>query len=92
MCWRVWNLARAYRTTPSDFLNIDDPIAATYLDQAIATYGMRVENAITEAVGDKTGPQAKMASDMTLALWLGEEGKPQQAQKFRDPAEVAQGR
>jgi hypothetical protein len=86
-CWQAWTLCKAYRTTPSDLFNVEDSIAATYLDQAIAAFGMRIDNAIESATDKKSGALAKAAADAMLQLWLGEEAQPTKQQGYRDPAE-----
>lgn len=89
--WRLWKVAKTYRTRPSDLLGVDDKLAAYHFDVAVWTFGTELDEAIRQATEpQKQGRKTKALSPSqiytktmgVLEKWLGVEG----LKKFRDPA------
>lgn len=90
--WRVWNLAKAYHTRPSELLGVHDGLAAFHLDAAIWSFGSELDAALDEAVNppqkgrSKVKPlspaQQHLRTMAVLEKWLGVTG----LKKYRDPA------
>lgn len=90
--WRLWNLAKAYRTRPSELLGVGDGLAAYHLDSAVQTFGSELDEALRQAVEPQKQGRKK-AKPLTpaqqhhrtmdvLERWLGITG----LKKYRDPA------
>lgn len=89
--WRLWRLARAYHTRPSDLVGIDDGLAAFHFDNAVWMFGSELDEALRQATeprkqGKKLKPlteaQKHHAVSTVLEKWLGITG----IKNFRDPA------
>lgn len=72
MVWMLWNMAKNYGCRPSTLLALSDPLAAFYLDRAVATFGMRVDAALEEAKNRKGSDASKqMGVSIVLSRELG---------------------
>lgn len=87
--YRLWSLAKAYKTRPSELLGVDDRLAAFHLDYQVWNFGSSLDAALQEAVEPKkqgkkskdlTAPQKRLALSNVLEKWLGIAVK-----KYRDP-------
>lgn len=77
----MWQLAKAYSSRPSELLALGDPLAAYYLDRAVAKFGMTVDAELDRAEADaKNRKAAERKRQLVLARHLGHAGA------FADPA------
>jgi len=77
----MWQMSKAYGVRPSTFLAVEEPLAAFYLDRAVASFGMAVETDLEKVGESRKSRQAKaMAVQSRMNTWLGPEGA-----RFRDP-------
>lgn len=92
MMWRLWKMAGAYSTRPSELVGLaDDGLAAFHFDSAVWQFGVELDAALDDAVkphkqGKKvkelTPAQQRDAISRVMEKWLGVKG----IRKFRDPA------
>lgn len=68
----MWKQAKAYGTTPSDLLGVEDPLISFYLNRAIWMFCSRVESELEKAAGEgKSKTRQAMGVNMVLHRWLG---------------------
>lgn len=86
----MWLLAQTWKTRPSEFLAIADPLTAFYFDRAVTTFGKEVEAAMDEAAeGAKTGKDAKRRRQLALTKFMKTSDGSHVPGTFRDPAAAA---
>jgi hypothetical protein len=78
--WTMWRLANQYSSRPSEVMSITNPVLAFYVDRAVSTFGMAVEEDLREQVGkQKSDLQKQLVYRTRLNSWL------QSTTGFRDP-------
>jgi hypothetical protein len=88
-------MANQWKTKPSELLNVDDPLAAYYLNRAVFYFGQAYEADIEDAVEQaKTKASAERAANTVRDRWLrDDEDTPQEQSQerpagYKDPAEA----
>jgi hypothetical protein len=73
-------MAKLYKETPSELLNITDPIERFCLNRAIHYFGSSLENELN-SVNEKTAKASEQKRQRILQKWI-----PEASAGFRDPA------
>ena len=74
--YETWTLSKTWGIPPSELLCIEDPLVGYYLNRAVASYGLALENDIeTSTRNAKTQSQADRKAALTLKKWLREPGE-----------------
>lgn len=88
-------MSNQWRKTPSELLNITDPLAAYYFNRAVLYFGHSYEADIEDAVFDaKSRSQAERAAETVRARWMSDEKEKQDEDwierpaGYKDPADV----
>jgi hypothetical protein len=88
--WQMWNLAKVWKTRPSQLTHITDPLRAFYFDRAVYTFGTEVETAMDEAAdGAKSKKEAQRKRQMALAKYMKNADGTTASGTFRDPSAAA---
>lgn len=81
--WSLYQQSKLWTTRPSELIAIEDRYVAFCFDEAVAEFGLTIENEMEEASKKaKKEAQAIAARDATLKRLLGLQPK------FRDPKEI----
>lgn len=90
MMWRLWRLAKEYRTTPSDILSVSEPIRAFLLNRGIWYFGSKIESEMEErAQHSKNSNQAQGARYQVLMENLYPDNP---EKRFRSPQRASSGK
>lgn len=68
--WTLYSKAKLFSRLPSELLRLDDEWMAYQFDNAVATFGIAVENALMERENRGTDKQPKWDAKYTLSQLL----------------------
>jgi hypothetical protein len=71
-CWEAWQLAKTYRSKPSEVYNLSDPIAAYCFDRAVHLFGSHMQADLEAAGANAKKPAiANGKRQQVMSKWLG---------------------